>query len=442
VLDEAYDLFIDLDATEEQLDFPVLYTNAKKGTATTELDSDGGGGTDLRPLFDCIVETIPAPSGDAAATLQVLVTNIDYSDYVGRLAIGRIFAGTIRQGSTVAMVDTSGEPKKMKVTGLYTFEGLGRTETTEARAGDIIALAGIEGIGIGDTITDAENPAPLPRITVDEPTISMVFAPNTSPVAGREGKYVTSRQIRERLERELLYNVSIKIDFSSADAFKVMGRGELQLAILIEMMRREGFELSVSMPETITKQIDGVLNEPVEDLIIDVPEEFIGAVTQLVGERRGKMTKMQNNGHGRTRIEYRIPSRGLIGFRSQFLTETRGTGLANHIFHAYEPWSGTISKRLSGALVADRAGTTNTYALFNLQPRGTLFVKEGVKVYEDRRERDKGKKAHQHEGLRLRRIAHTLPAARAQPRRGARVHTRRRAGGGNARVDKAPQKVP
>ncbi len=379
VLDEVYDLFIDLDATEEQLDFPVLYTNAKKGTASTTPDGDSA---DLRPLFECIVNTIPAPAGDPAGVLQVLVTNIDYNDYVGRLAIGRIFSGTIRQSSSVAVVGPDGVPRKVRVAGLYTFQGLGRTESAEAKAGDIIALSGIEEIGIGDTVTNAENPAPMPRIVVDEPTISMVFSPNTSPVAGREGKFVTSRQIRERLERELLYNVSIKIDFSAADSFRVMGRGELQLAILVEMMRREGYELSVSMPETITKTIDGKLHEPVEDLIIDVPEEFIGAVTQLVGDRRGKMTKMQNNGHGRTRIEYRIPSRGLIGFRSQFLTDTRGTGLANHIFHGYEPWSGAISKRLTGALVADRAGNTTTYALFNLQPRGTLFVKEGVKVYE------------------------------------------------------------
>ncbi len=379
VLNEVYDLFIDLDATEDQLDFPIAYTNAKLGTAKLDLSEEN---VDLKPLFDLILKTIPAPEGDENGVLQLLVTNIDYNDYVGRLAIARVFSGTVKVGELVAVVNGDGEIVKTKVTQLYGFQGLDRVDIKEASVGDIVALAGIEGINIGDTITNLENPKPLPRITVDEPTISMVFAVNTSPFAGKEGKYVTSRNIRERLEKELLYNVSIKVDFSNMDAFRVMGRGELQLAILIEMMRREGYELSVSMPETITKEIAGKVHEPMEMLVIDVPEEYVGVVTQQAGMRRGRMQKMQNNGHGRVRVEFRIPSRGLIGFRSQFLTDTRGTGLLNHLFDGYEPWQGPISKRTTGALVADRSGKTTTYALFHLQPRGTLFVQENIPVYE------------------------------------------------------------
>jgi len=379
VLNEVYDLFIDLDATEDQLDFPIAYTNAKLGTAKLDLNEEN---IDLKPLFELILKTIPAPQGDESGVLQLLVTNIDYNDYVGRLAIARVFSGRVKVGDWVAVVTGDGETVKTKVTQLYGFQGLDRIDIKEASVGDIVALAGIEGINIGDTITNLENPKPLPRITVDEPTISMVFAVNTSPFAGKEGKYVTSRNIRERLEKELLYNVSIKVDFSNMDAFRVMGRGELQLAILIEMMRREGYELSVSMPETITKEIGGKVHEPMELLVIDVPEEYVGVVTQQAGMRRGRMQKMQNNGHGRVRVEFRIPSRGLIGFRSQFLTDTRGTGLLNHLFDGYEPWQGPISKRTTGALVADRPGKTTTYALFHLQPRGTLFVQENVQVYE------------------------------------------------------------
>jgi GTP-binding protein len=379
VLNEVYDLFIDLDATEEQLEFPVIYTNAKAGTATLNLDEES---KDLKPLFDIVLETVPAPEGDSSAPLQLLVTNIDYNDYVGRLAIGRIFSGTVRVGDAVAMINSDQEEVKTKITSIYTYSGLERTETKEASVGDIIALAGIEGINIGDTITDIENPKPLPRIKVDEPTISMVFSVNTSPFAGQDGKYVTSRNLRDRLKKELLYNVSIRVDFSNADSFKVMGRGELQLAILIEMMRREGYELSVSMPETITKEIDGKKHEPMELLVIDVPEDFVGVVTQQVGMRKGKMQKMQNNGNGRVRMEFRIPSRGLIGFRSQFLTDTRGTGLLNHLFDGYEPWHGPMSARQTGALVSDRKGTSTTYALHHLQPRGILFIKENTPVYE------------------------------------------------------------
>ncbi|MBI2401093.1 MAG: translational GTPase TypA [Deltaproteobacteria bacterium] len=379
VINEVYDLFIDLDANEDQLEFPIVYTNAKKGTATVDLAVEGA---DLKPLFELIIKTVPAPKGDSEAILQVLVTNIDYNDYVGRLAVGRVFAGTIKNADNVAMVHIDGKIVKTKTTALFVFQGLERAAVEEASVGEIVALAGMEGISIGDTITSAETPVALPRITVDEPTISMVFSANTSPFAGKEGKFVTSRNLRERLEKELLYNVSIRVHFEKADAFKVMGRGELQLAIIIEMMRREGYELSVSMPETITKTIDGALHEPMEQLVIDIPEEFIGVVTQQVGGRKGKMLKMQNNGHGRVRLEFRIPSRGLIGFRSQFLTDTKGTGLLNHLFDGYEPWHGTISKRQNGVLVSDRSGVTTIYALFGIQPRGTLFTKESTPVYE------------------------------------------------------------
>lgn len=379
VLNEVYDLFIDLDATEEQLEFPIVYTNAKLGAARLSMEEDSG---DLRCLLDLILKTIPAPEADEKEVLQLLVTNIDYNDYVGRLAIGRIFSGSVKVGDWVSVIKSKDEADKTKITSLFGFQGLERVNIESASVGDIVALAGIEGINIGDTITDLENPKPLPRIKVDEPTISMVFSINTSPFAGKEGKYVTSRNLRERLEKELLYNVAIKVDFDNTDSFKVMGRGELQLAILIEMMRREGYELSVSMPETITKDLKGTLHEPMEHLVVDVPDEFVGVVTQKVGMRRGRMQKMQNNGHGRVRLEFRIPSRGLIGFRSQFLTDTRGTGLLNHIFDGYEPWQGQISKRATGAIVSDRAGRTTTYALFHLQPRGTLFVKENTPVYE------------------------------------------------------------
>ncbi len=379
VLNEVYDLFIDLDATEEQLEFPIVYANARAGIAKVDVESSSG---DLRPLFELILDRVPAPEGDAEGVLQCLVTNIDYNDYVGRIAIGRIFSGTVRAGDFIAVVDGKGETVKTKIASVQTFEGLERVDVREASVGDIVAFTGIEGINIGDTITDVESPRPLPRIKVDEPTISMVFTVNSSPFAGKDGKHVTSRNLRERLEKELLYNVSIKVDFHSPDSFRVMGRGELQLAILIEMMRREGYELSVSMPETITKEINGILHEPMERLVIDAPDEFTGVITQAIGMRKGKMHKMQNNGNGRVRLEFRIPSRGLIGFRSQFLTDTRGTGLLNHLFDGYEPWHGYMSKRQTGALVADRKGKSTIYALYHLQPRGLLFIHENTPVYE------------------------------------------------------------
>jgi GTP-binding protein len=379
VLNEVYDMFIDLDATEDQLDFPVIYAIARRGIAKLSPDAEGDS---LKPLFETLIERIPPPSGDPSDVPQMLVTNIDYSDYVGRLAVGRIFSGTVKAGQQMAVVKHDGQIVKAKVSALYTYRGLEREDVKEAVAGDIAAVAGVEGITIGDTVTSVETPKALSRIKVDEPTISMVFAVNTSPLTGTEGKLVTSRNLKERLEKELLYNVSIEVEFDKADAFKVKGRGELQLAILIEMMRREGYELSVSMPETITKTIDGVLSEPMELLVIDVPEEFVGPVTAGVGSRKGKMIKMLNNGHGRVRLEYKIPSRGLIGFRSQFLTDTKGMGLLNHLFDGYEPWHGPLTKRATGVLVSDRAGKSTPYALSNVQPRGTLFISEGTPVYE------------------------------------------------------------
>ena len=380
VVNEVYDLFIDLDATDAQLEFPIVYTNAREGIAKLKMEDAG---KDLQPLFDLIVNTIPAAEGLETAPLKLLVMNIDYNDYVGRLAIGRIFSGTVKIADPISVIQQGGEIVKTKVTSLYEFRGLKRVDTEKATVGDIVALAGIEGVNIGDTIADPENPKPLPRIAVDEPTISMLFSINNSPFAGKDGKFVTSRHLKERLEKELLYNVAIKVaPQESTDSFKVLGRGELQLAILIEMMRREGYELSVSQPETVTKQRDGKTYEPMENLVIDCPEEFIGVVTQKLGTRRGRMTKMANNGHGRVRLEFRIPARGLIGFRSEFLTDTRGTGLLNHIFDGYEPWQGPIAKRATGALVADRPGKSTTYALFHLQPRGELFITEGTPVYE------------------------------------------------------------
>jgi GTP-binding protein len=380
VLDEVYDLFIDLDAAEDQLDFPVLYTNAKVGTASTSLDQPG---ENLQPLFEAILSTIPPAKGDPDGPLQILVTNLDYSDYLGRLAIARVFNGTLKNGEEVNISRRDGSLFKTKITKLFTFNGLKRTDTEVTQVGDIVAIAGVAGITIGETITGLENPSPLPLIVIDEPTIAMQFSVNNSPMAGREGQFVTSRNLRERLDKELLTNVSIRVeDTGSPDSFKVLGRGELQLAILIEMMRREGFELMVGRPEIVTKTVDGKVMEPVEHLTIDVPDAFVGTVIERLGPRRGEMLKMHNHGYGRVRLEFRVPSRGLIGLRNELLTETRGTIVMNALFDGYMPYQGEIPQRPSGALISDRNGATTAYALNGLQDRGVLFLTAGVEVYE------------------------------------------------------------
>ncbi len=380
VLDEVYDLFIDLDATEDQLEFPVLYTNARTGTATADLKVDG---TSLEPLFETILATVPPPRFDPEAGLQFRVAMLDWDDYVGRLVIGRIVNGQVRQAERVSVVHRDGAVEQAKVTVLYGYEGLKRVEIAEAAAGDLVAIAGIETIDIGETVGDLENPVALPLIRIDEPTVAMLFSANVSPFAGREGRFVTSPQLRERLMKERKINPGIRVEETdSPDTFRVSGRGELQLAILIELMRREGFEMEVGKPEIITHQEGGQTLEPMEHLVIDIPEEFIGAVTQKIGPRKGLMTKMVNHGTGRVRLEYRIPSRGLIGYRTEFLTDTRGTGLLNHLFDGWAEWQGEIAHRQNGALVADRPGRTTGYAIDNLQARGVMFVGPGEQVYE------------------------------------------------------------
>jgi GTP-binding protein len=380
VLDEIYDLFIDLDAHEDQLDFPVIYTNAKAGIAKVTPEAES---TDLRPLFDAILKNIPAPKGNPEAPLQLLVANLDYSEYLGRLAIGRVFSGVLKYGDDVSIAKLDGTYHNTRITKLYSFEGLKRVDETLGQPGDILAIAGVEGITIGETITSVENPMPLPHIQIDEPTISMVFTINTSPFSGKEGQYVTSRNLRDRLDKELLTNVSIRVEEAGGpDAFKVMGRGELQLAILIEMMRREGFELMVGKPEILTKSINGKTHEPVELLVIDCPETFIGVVIEKLGSRKGKMAKMVNHGSGRVRLEFHIPSRGLIGLRSEMLTDTKGTAIMNSLFHGHIEWQGEIATRPTGSLVSDRAGKTTGYAIWNLQERGEIFVAPGLDVYE------------------------------------------------------------
>jgi len=380
VVNEIYDLFIDLDASEEQISFPILYAVSREGIAKRSLTDDS---EDLRPLFDQIVETIPKPRPILEDKLQILVTNLDYNDYVGRIAIGRIFSGKVAVGDSVSVCKLDGSVQKTKITKLFTFEGLKQQPVEEASAGEIIALAGIEGIYIGETVADAEDPAALPPINVDEPTISMIFHVNTAPFSGRDGRYVTSRHLRARLEKEVLGNVAIRVEETEVtDSFKVSGRGELQLAILIEMMRREGYEMQVSKPEVIIRTVDGKKMEPIEFVVIDCPDTFIGVVTEALGRRRGQMTKMINHGAGRVRMEFEVPSRGLIGFRSEFLTDTKGTGLLNTLFLRWDEWSGDITNRLTGALVADRAGMSKSYALYNLQERGEIFIKPGTEVYE------------------------------------------------------------
>ena len=380
VLNEIYDLFIDLDATEEQLDFPIIYTNAKTGVAKTTPD---GGDGDLRPLFEALMAHIPPPGGTNGGVLQLMIANLDYSDYLGRLGIGRIFSGRVRVGDTVAVAKRDGRLVTTKVTKLYAFDGLKRVDVDGADCGEIVALAGFEGIAIGETITSAETPEPLPPLRIDEPTLSMIFSVNTSPFAGREGRWVTSRNIKDRLEKELLTNVSIRVEpTDSADAFKVMGRGELQLAILIETMRREGYELSISNPEVVTRTEDGVLKEPLELFVLDLPEAYMGVVLEKMAMRKGKMVKMVNHGSGRVRLEFQVPTRGLIGIRTELMTDTRGTAVMNSLFEGWTPWQGDIPRRVTGVLVADRPGEATAYTLNHMEERGELFIGPGTAVYE------------------------------------------------------------
>jgi GTP-binding protein len=380
VLDEVYDLFIDLDAAEGQLEFPVLYTDARAGTATPDPKTPG---RSLEPLFETILATVPPPRVDPAMGLQFRVAMLDWDDYVGRLLVGRIVNGSVRQGDRVAVVHRDGSVEYAKVTVLYGYEGLRRVEVEAASAGDLVAIAGIDTIEIGETVAEADAPHALPLIRIDEPTVAMLFSANVSPFAGKEGRFVTSPQLRERLMKEKRVNVGVRVEETeSPDTLRVSGRGELQLAILIEMMRREGFELEVGKPTIITRTEHDRTLEPMEHLVIDIPEEYIGAVSQKVGPRRGTMVKMVNHGTGRVRLEYRIPARGLIGYRTEFLTDTRGTGLLNHLFDGWEDWQGEIGHRANGALVADRTGRTTAYAIDHLQARGTMFVGPGVDVYE------------------------------------------------------------
>ena len=380
VLDEIYSLFIDLDATEDQLNFPVLYCNAKAGVAHRALNDDS---QDLLPLFEAIVSSIPAPAGDPEGVLQVQVTNLDYSDFLGRLAIARVFNGTLRRGAEVGISKLSGALVPARLTKLFTFRGLERDEADTVECGDMVAIAGVEDIQIGESITSLESPAPLEPLTIDEPTLAMMFTVNTGPLCGREGTLVTSRDLRSRLQKELLTNVSIRVeDSETTDLFRVLGRGELQLAILIETMRREGYELLVGKPEIVVRTEGGRKLEPQELLVVDCPEAFIGILMEGLGARRGEMVKMVNHGSGRVRMEFRIPARGLIGLRSQLLTDTRGTALLHSIFDGWIEYGGEMALRPTGALVADRAGTSTAYALWNLQERGELFIGPGVEVYE------------------------------------------------------------
>jgi GTP-binding protein len=379
VLDEVYDLFIDLDAHEDQLDFPILYTNARAGTATTRL---GGEATDLRPLFEAIIAHLPGPEVDPDATVQFQVNNLDYDDYVGRLAIGRLIAGSMVAGGNYSLCRGDIRTGTGKISRLYSWQGLKRVEQTEARAGDIVMVAGLDAIEIGDTIADLEQPRALPPIRVDEPTVAMTFSVNNSPWAGREGTYVTSRKLGERIEFETRRNVSIRVEQLSPEAWRVMGRGELQLAVILETMRREGYELQVSKPTVLTRQENGALLEPMEFLVIDIPEEAVGTVTQLLAASKGRMRSMVTHASGRVRLEYDAPARGLIGFRGRFLTETRGTGVLHSIFNGYAPWCGTIKTRQNGAMISDREGVATGYAIFHLQERGRFFIDAGEPVYE------------------------------------------------------------
>ena len=379
VENELFDLLIDLDATEEQLEFPMLYTNAKAGIALTGPEEEG---SDLKPLFDAIIDYFPPPVCDPDSPLQFLVTNLDYSDYVGRIAVGKVVSGSLLAGQQVALLKKGEDAGRFGLSQIYTYEGLQRVATDSIGPGDIAAVAGVEDAFIGDTLADPDSPEALPGITVEEPTMSMEFGINTSPLAGTEGSQVNSRQIKARLEKETLYNVSIRVEpGQTSDTFKVSARGELQLAVLVETMRREGFELSLSKPQIILKEIDGVKCEPLEMAVVDVPDEFVGVVTEKLSKRRGKMAKMVNNGLGRVRLEFEIPTRGLIGYRSQFLTDTRGTGILTTLVIGHTPHAGDIAGRSSGSLVSDRMGKAVAYAIFHLQPRGTIFVSPGDPSY-------------------------------------------------------------
>jgi GTP-binding protein len=380
VLNEVYDLFIDLDATEDQLEFPLLYAIGRDGIAQTTLE---GRGTNLAPLFDAIVENVPGPSYDSTAPFQMLVSNLSYSDYLGRLAIGRVFNGSARKNERLCCIGEDGTPKPLRVTKVQVYQGIAFEEVDEAQPGEIIILSGVEDVAMGDTICTLENPKALPRITVDEPTISMKFMANTSPFSGREGKLVQPQKIKERLYKEALFNVALKVEDSKEDeSVIVRGRGEFQMAILIETMRREGFEVTVGRPQIIYKEINGERHEPIERVLIDCDEAFIGILTEKLAIRRGKMVNMVNHGSGRVRLEFEIPSRGLIGYRNEFLTDTRGTGIMNSYLKGYEPYKGDFASRLSGSLVADRQGEAIPYAIFGLQPRGKIFVEPGDPVYE------------------------------------------------------------
>ncbi|MFZ0384614.1 MAG: translational GTPase TypA [Solirubrobacteraceae bacterium] len=380
VVDEVYELFLDLDADESQIDFPIVYTNARAGTATLDVKQPG---TDLQPLLDLLVEHVPAPEYDPELPLQAHVTNLDASPYVGRLAICRVYNGTIRRGETVAWLRHDGSIERVRVSELYVTEALDRVDAAEAAAGEIISVAGIPEITIGDTLADAADPRPLPLITVDEPSLSVTIGINTSPLAGQDGTYLTASQLRARLARELIGNVSLRIsETERPDTWEVQGRGELALAILVELMRREGFELTVGKPQVLTREIDGTTCEPVERMSVDIPDDYVGVVTQLLALRKGRMEQMINHGTGWVRMEYLVPARGLIGFRTEFLTETRGTGIVHHVFEGWEPWHGELRTRPTGSLVADRRGVVAAFALFGLQERGTLFVEPGDEVYE------------------------------------------------------------
>jgi GTP-binding protein len=380
VLDEIYDLFIDLDATEDQLDFPVVYTNARDGVAYRKLGDES---KDLLPLFETIVKSIPPPPGDPEGILQIQVMNLDYSEFLGRIAIGRVFSGTIRRGTDVGIVKLGGKLVTTRITKLYTFRGLDRDEAETVVAGDLVAIAGVEGIQIGESIVDLANPLPLEPLLIDEPTLAMIFTVNSSPLSGREGNFLTSRDLRDRLAKELLTNVSIRVeDTETPESFRVLGRGELQLAILIETMRREGFELMVGKPEIVVRTENGKKLEPLERLVIDVPEAFIGIILETTGTRRGEMLKMSNHNSGRVRMDFKIPSRGLIGLRSQLLTDTRGTALIHSIFDGWTDYAGEMALRPTGALVADRSGPSTAFALWNIQERGELFIGPAIEVYE------------------------------------------------------------